>query len=66
MLALQGTALPSREEVLSYSPTEALIQSMILGFPCWFLLVIIFSFSFFGYVGIPLSPGKQIFVTGYH
>lgn len=47
--------------------TEALVQSMIMEFPCWFLLVMIVSFSFFGYVGMPLSPGKQrtFFVTDY-
>lgn len=51
----QGTALTSREAVLSCSPTEALVQSMIMGFSCCFLLVIVFSFSFFGYVGTPES-----------
>lgn len=66
-MTLQGTALTCREEVLSHSPAEELVQSRIRGFPCWFLLVIIFSLSFFGCVGAPLSPGKQgnFFVTGY-
>lgn len=51
-MALQGTALNSREEARRTLPLRH-----------WFsdcgLSMLVFSFSFFGCVGMPLNPGKQ-------